>query len=284
MNVRFGPAGNPDSFYQEGYKSSLDMPVWLSKKGLNAYEYQCTRGVKIGEAMARKLGQEALKNEVYVSIHAPYYINLATVEPEAQEKSIKYLTDSLLAAKWMGAEVVVFHPGSGKGDREEAFKRAKKLLSEVTIRAREQDLGGIFLAPETMGKRTLLGSLDEVLDFCSIDESIVPAVDFGHLHAIDGGSLNSKEDFAFVLDKIEKSLGKERLRRLHMHFSPIEFTQAGEKKHRTTQDEGFGPDFSYLAPLLIERSLNFTLICESNGLQAEDALVYKKIYYGLLNK
>ncbi len=283
MEVRFGPAGNPDSFYQEKYKSSLDMPGWLKGKGLNAYEYQCSRGVKISEETARKLGQEALKNDVYLSIHAPYYINLATFEPEAQEKSIKYLIDSMRAAKWMGAEIVVFHPGSAKGGRDEALKRAKKLLSEVVIRAKEQELNGILLAPETMGKRTLLGSLDEVLDFCSIDESIVPAVDFGHLHAVGGGSLNSKEDFAYVLDKIEKHLGKERLKRLHIHFSPIEFTQAGEKKHRTTRDEGYGPDFACLAPLLIKRSLDFTLICESDGLQAEDALVYKKIYTELLN-
>ncbi len=279
---RFGPAGNSDSFYQEGYKSSLDMPGWLKEKGLNAYEYQCTRGVKIGETTARKLGQNALDAGIFLSLHAPYYINLATVEPEAQEKSIKYLMDSLKVAKWMGAQVVVFHPGSGKGDRLEAMERAKTLLGKVVAEAREHNLSDIYLAPETMGKKTLLGSLDEVLEFCGIDESIIPTIDFGHLHAVDGGALNSTEDFSHVLDKIENTLGKERLKKLHMHFSPIEYTKAGERRHRTTRDAGYGPDFANLAPLLLDRSVDFTLICESDGLQAEDALVYKEIYAALV--
>ena len=277
MNVRFGPAGNPDSFYSEGHKSSLDMPEWLRKKGLNAYEYQCSRGVNIGQDMAQNLGELAAKNGVHLSIHAPYYINLANPEPEAFEKTKKHLMGSLQAAKWMGAGVVVFHPGSGKGERAAAMDRAKKTLEKIVSQANEEGFGDILLAPETMGKKSLLGSLDEVLELCSIAENVVPTMDFGHLHAIGGGLLNSSKDFALLLDKVEKALGN-RLKRLHIHFSPVEYTDAGEKRHRNTLDEGFGPDFSLLAPLLSERSLEFTLICESNGLQAEDALVYKTIY------
>lgn len=278
MNIRFGPAGNPNSFYDEGHKSSLDMPGWLYKKGLTAYEYQCSRGVNIGEETARRLGQLAGEYGISLSIHAPYYINLATDDEVLRQKSINHLMKSLTAARWMGAGTVVFHPGSGKGDRQGSMKRAKKLLGEVIQQAGEEGLKGICLAPETMGKKSLLGSLDEVLELCSISDTVMPALDFGHLHAASLGGFELEEAFAGVFDRVEASLGKEAFKRLHIHFSPVEYTSAGEKRHRTTRDEGFGPDFAHLARQLISRSAQFTVICESDGLQAEDALVFKSIY------
>jgi deoxyribonuclease-4 len=80
--IRFGPSGNSDSFYEQGYKSSVQMPEWLAKMGLNAYEYQCSKGIKIGEQTARQLGEKAAENDVFLSIHAPYYINMASQEKE----------------------------------------------------------------------------------------------------------------------------------------------------------------------------------------------------------
>ncbi|MFZ5646777.1 MAG: TIM barrel protein [Bacillota bacterium] len=278
MSIRFGPAGNPNSFYEEGYKSSLDMPGWLHGKGLNAYEYQCSRGVNIGEETARKLGRLAGQYGVYLSIHAPYYINLAADDPVLREKTVNHLMKSLAAARWMGAGVVVFHPGSGKGDRLGSIKRAKHLLGEVIKQARDEGFEGIYLAPETMGKKSLLGNLDEVLELCSLDSGIIPALDFGHLHAASMGGFELEEAFAGVFDKIEAALGREAFKKLHIHFSPVEYTNAGEKRHRTTRDEGFGPDFTLLARQLAARSAHFTVICESDGLQAEDALVFKSIY------
>ncbi|MFZ5643173.1 MAG: TIM barrel protein [Bacillota bacterium] len=284
MNKRFGPAGNPNSFYGGGYKSSLDMPGWLREKGLTAYEYQCSRGVNIGEEMARELGRRASQNGILLSIHAPYYINLAASDPEAKEKTKKHLMKSLLAARWMGARVVVFHPGSGKDDRPAAMKRAQNILGQIVSAARDEGLGDILLAPETMGKKSLLGSLDEILELCSLGPNIIPAIDFGHLHAVSLGGLDVEEAFAVVFEKVESALGREAFKRMHIHFSPVEYTSAGEKRHMTTRDEGFGPDFLFLAKLLVKYSADFTVICESDGLQAEDALVFKAIYDEVLNK
>ncbi|MHB8157845.1 MAG: TIM barrel protein [Desulfocucumaceae bacterium] len=278
MNIRFGPAGNPNSFYQEGYKSSLDMPGWLKGKGLNAYEYQCSRGVNIGEETARKLGRAASENGIFLSIHAPYYINLATVDSDLRDKTKKHLINSLVAARWMGAGVVVFHPGSGKEDRSGSMKRAKELFKEILTQVTGEGLGDILLAPETMGKKSLLGNLDEVLELCSLGPNIIPAVDFGHLHAASSGGFDQEEAFAGVLDQIQSSLGRAAIKRLHIHFSPVEYTAAGEKKHKTTRDKGFGPDFKHLANLLVKYEAEFTVICESDGLQAEDALVYRSMY------
>jgi deoxyribonuclease-4 len=257
------------------------MPGWLREKGLDAYEYQCSRGVNIREEMARELGRRAAEKDISLSIHAPYYINLATPDSEGREKTRNHLMRSLVAAGWMGARVVVFHPGSGKEDRPASMKRAVGLLKEIVRQAGEEGLGDILLAPETMGKKSLLGTLEEVLELCGAGPNIIPTIDFGHLHAVSLGGFGVPEAFAGVFEKIEKTLGKEALKRLHIHFSPVEYTGAGERRHRTTRDEGFGPDFSLLAEQLVNKEAAFTVICESDGLQAEDALVFKSIYEDL---
>lgn len=279
MQVRFGPAGNSESFYEEGYKSSLDMPAWLETMGLTAYEYQCVRGVHIKETTARKLGEAARKHNVALSIHAPYYISLATTDPVIKEKTRKHFLDSLRAAYWMEAQPVVFHPSSKVGDdRIGALNRAKKYLSELLDIAEAEGLGEIRVAPETMGKPAQLGNLEEVLELCTLGKKVVPAIDFGHLHAAGGGALTDTERFGAVLDRIEIMLGLESVKNLHIHFSPVEFTKAGERRHRTLLDDGYGPDFAQLAKLMWKWDMFPTIICESAGRQAEDALLYRQIY------
>lgn len=281
--IRFGPAGNPPSFQSAGYKSSLDMPAWLYKLGLNAYEYQCVRGVHIGEKTARRLGALAREYDVRLSIHAPYYITLGTADSTLREKTIAHLLKSMQAAAWMGAGVVVFHPGTGGGEnRRQTLERAKELLGEILQLARGQGIAGVRVAPETAGKPAQLGNLEEVLELCTVGPEVVPAVDFGHLHAAGGGCLTGKEEFAAVLDKIATTLGEQAVHHLHIHFSPIEFTRGGEKRHRTTLDAGFGPDFTPLAELLAEREWEPVIICESYDRQVEDALIFKGIYEQIL--
>lgn len=282
MIIRFGPAGAAASFYAENHKSSLEMPEWLAKRGLNAYEYQCGRGVRISEETAGRLGELAAAHDIRMSIHAPYYINLSSVDPEIQVKTKGHLLKTLRVARAMGAGTVVFHPGAaGGGDRKESLARAKRLLKEILAKVKDEGLNGIVLAPETMGKKNQLGTLEEVLEMCELSEQLRPAVDFGHIHAVTGGGLNNKEAFAALLDTIEKRLGLYYLQHLHIHFSPVEFTAAGEKKHGTTLDAHCGPDFAPLAALLVERNLTPTVICESDRRQAEDAMVYRDIYLQL---
>lgn len=285
MSIRFGPAGASASFYEEGHKSSLDMPEWLKNRGLNAFEYQCGRGVHIKDQTAGRLGLLATEHGIQLSLHAPYYINLSTTDPAMQVKTRGHLLKSLWAARAMGAKTVVFHPGSGSGgDRKEILTRAKLFLKEILAEAEGQGLSGILLAPETMGKKNQLGSLEEVLELCELGEQVRPCVDFGHLHAVSGGGLAEQAAFAVLLDLIEERLGASYLQDLHIHFSPIEFTAGGEKQHRTSSDMGYGPDFALLAELLIERGLTPTIICESAGRQAEDAAAYRDTYLQLLDK
>jgi len=286
MTARFGPAGNSQSFYDQGYKASIQMPGFLAEKGLNAYEYQCSRGIRISSKTAQELGREAQKNDIALSIHAPYYINLASAEEKSINNSKDYLLKSLEVAQWMGATKIVFHPGgAAKIERREAMLNASRALERILDEAYSRGLDGIFLCPETMGKKNQLGSLDEVLELTKIDpRRIRPAIDFGHLHAITGGSLKTKEDFCIILEKIGAALGAEVLKSFHAHFSPIEFTKAGEKKHWNLCDSQFGPEFLYLAEVIADWNLSPTIICESAGHQVEDARVFRNIYEDLSSR
>lgn len=277
--IRFGPSGNSESFYDQGYKTSLKMPLWLKNMGLNAYEYQCNKGVKISKIMAEQLGNEAKANEVFLSIHAPYYISMASVEPEKRINSIKYIISTLQAARWMGAKRIVIHTGScGKVSREWALQTAMQVFREAIIQADEMGFSDINICPELLGKINQLGSLEEILEMCKIDERIIPTIDFGHLHARGMGCLNTPNDFEYVLNQIENSIGYERLKIIHSHFSRIEFTSAGEKKHWTLADTQFGPNFEPLAEVLVKKKMEPVIICESRDCMAEDALKLKSIY------
>lgn len=278
MPVRFGPSGNSQQFYDEGYKSSVQMPQWLHGLGLNAYEYQCNKGVKISREKAEQLGREAAKHDIKLSIHAPYYINLAA-EGEKRDNSIGYIMDTLCAAQWMGAERIVIHPGSCSGkDRAVAFRNVIDSFRCAIKQADDRGLRDIVMCPETLGKINQLGSLDEILELCSIDERLIPVVDFAHLHARGMGCLKTKDDFKAVLDSVGNKLGSERLKWLHIHFSRVEYTSGGEKKHWTLDDLDYGPEFEPLCELIFERGLEPVIICESRDKMAEDAVKMKEMF------
>ena len=283
MHPKFGPSGNSDIFYKEGHKSSLEAPEWLNGMGLQAFEYSCSRGINIREDTAIKLGTNAGQYGIELSIHGPYYINMASQDSQKILNSINYIIDSVKAAKWMGAKLVVFHPGScAKIDRSVAFKTVLHSLKKTIDILDEMRYTDVIISPETMGKQNQLGTLDEIMELCKIDERLIPTVDFGHINALGVGSLKCSDDYRKILDSIKNSLGEFRLKNMHCHFSRIEFTKAGEKKHWTLADKQYGPDFEPLAELLVEYDINATIICESRGTMAEDALELKSIYESFL--
>lgn len=278
MSAKFGPAGNAESF---PYKSSLDAPRWLAEMGLDLYEYQCGKGVNIKEENARKLRENAEQAGIALSLHAPYFINLANPDPESLKKTTGYILSACQAADWIGAARVTIHPGAlMKRSRREAQEIALRSLKEVLKACDAEGYGHISLCPETMGKINQLGDLDEVLELCTLDERLIPCVDFGHLYARSIGADEGTEAFVRMLDRMEEVLGFDRASRFHSHFSRIEFTpNGGEKCHRTFADNGgYGPDPAPLMQELARRGWSPTIICESAGTQAEDALVMKTIY------
>ena len=280
MSAKFGPAGNCESF-SKVHKFSLAAPRWIADFGLDCYEYQCGKGVHVGKETAVKIGENAQAAGISLSLHAPYFINLANPDRDALQKTIGYITAGCQAADWMGARRVVIHSGAlMKRERAQALETAKKSLTEVISACDSQGFSHITLCPETMGKINQLGDLDEVLELCTLDGRLVPCIDFGHLYARSLGADDGLEAFSRMLDRVEEVLGPERAASFHSHFSHIEFTpKGGEKCHRTFDDDGgYGPGWTPLAAEIARRGWSPTFICESAGTQAEDALTMKHIY------
>ena len=277
--IQFGPGGNCEWFKAEGNKNSAQMPAFLNKLGLTAYEVECGRGVRMNDAVAKELRAEAEKFGITLSIHAPYYISMSSLEEEKRQGSIRYLLESAALAKKIGAKRIIFHSGScAKISREEATALALDTLQKAVAAFDAEGYGDLILCPETMGKINQLGSLEEVMTLCGVDERILPTIDFGHLNAREQGLFYTAADYDRVLQVMEDALGHERASKFHAHFSKIEYTVGGEKRHLTFEDTVYGPDFAPLAEVLVKRKAEPIIICESAGAQSKDALEMQALY------
>ena len=274
----FGPAGNSDSF-TKAYKGSVHAPKWLKELGLDCYEYQCGRGVNIGEDTARAIGEAAREQGIRMSLHAPYYINLSGDSDERMEKNCEYIVKSARACHWLGGDRIVVHCGGLSGmERQVALEHTLLNLREALKALESEGLDHVRMCIETMGKVNVLGDQEEVCTICQMDERLLPCIDFGHLNARSQGGMYTEGDFAALLDLLENRLGQERAKHFHAHFSKIQYGKGGEIKHLTFADTEYGPEFAPLARLLARRELSPRVICESAGTQAEDAVLMKKMY------
>lgn len=284
MSAKFGPAGAAESFKAMGYKKSTQLPEYLCKFGLTHFEYQCGQGVRVSEDSAREIGEAFKKAGMTLSLHAPYFISLSGTDEEKRLNSINYILASAKAAKAMGAERIVIHSGScAKISRAEALELAKDTMKKAREALISEGLGDIVCCPETMGKVNQLGTLEEVIEICKVDDTFIPTVDFGHLNARTFGGIKTKEDYAHMLDLMENGLGADRAKIFHSHFSKIMYTEkGGEKMHLTFENnQGFGPDYEPLMELIYAKGWSPTFICESAGTQTEDAQTMQLYYRGL---
>jgi len=269
-HTRFGPAGVPPMFRLIG-ATMADVPKLLHEEGLDAFEYQASRWgpkpqIKIEDA--KKLGEETRKNDVKLSMHGSYFVNLSG-KKEVVEASKRRLLACATAADWMGAYVVVFHTGFyGLVEKSFAFKNCLVALKEVSAEMKSLGLK-VKLGPETMGRKSQVGTIDEILTICQEVEGTQLVIDWGHLHALHQGALKKVEDFRAIAEKVEVKLGTEALRSMHCHFSKIEFSSQGEKCHHTLDEERYGPEFRLLAEVIVDFGLHPTVICETPMLDVD---------------
>ena len=274
-NVTFGPAGKPVKYSGAAYKA----PKYIKEEGLDSFEYQSTYGVRIGEKSAKILKEESEKHNILISMHGPYYINLCSKEEEKINKSIEHLISTARAGEWMGAYRLVFHPGfysNMKADK--ALAISKDTINKLLERCEEEGLEEFTFSPETTGKRSQLGNIQEIADLCSNFEHFEPTVDFAHIHARGRGFLNSKEDYNCIFSTLEDNLDIDIL---HCHFTTIEYGHGGEIKHHTLDETEYGPDMKDLLENLIDNGWNANIICET-PLRDEDALKMKELYLSLI--
>lgn len=271
MEIRLGPAGN--CLLAKGEKT-IDSIRNLKETGLTAQEIEFVRGVYMSNDEARRIGELAKKFDIKLSVHCPYYINLASEDLKKQKESAQRIMDSAERGHYMGAREIVFHPSYfGKADKEKVYQTTKAHILDMMDTIRKKGWG-VRLSPETTGKHSALGSLDETIRLvketgCSFN------IDFAHLYARNYGKIDYKE----ILDKLQSEL---KPRHLQCHFSNISFTAKGERNHEVMNSH---PPFEPLAKEILDRKLNITIISES-PVTWRDSLkmkgIFEKLGYGFV--
>jgi len=273
--VRFGPAGRPIDYVGP----TPAIPAYLKALGLDAFEYQAVRGVKISDEDAMNLKEQSLKHDVLLSLHAPYYINFSSAKSDVIRKSIRWLVLAAEACYKMGAYVAVFHPGYyGGKDPREALELVENSLKRVEEELKLRGIKGVFLGAETTGKISQVGSLEEVIELSSKLENVKPIIDWAHLHARSlGEQIRSVDEIIGIIDLLEKEVGSKAIKPLHTHFSRIEYGKGGEREHHVLDERSYGPEFTVVCKGLREVGVDAVIISESPLLD-KDALLMKRIF------
>ncbi|MFA5405922.1 MAG: TIM barrel protein [Candidatus Nanoarchaeia archaeon] len=268
MTIVFGPAGIPigaKGNNVDGLNHSINL-------GLGAYEVEFVRGARMTPLMAREMQVIRDKNNIRVSCHAPYFINCNN--PDKYGLTRKHLLDCIKVSQDLRFTRIVFHTGYLMGQsRGEALKTCIKTIKRVINDAYDKGYKNFILGPETNGKKSQVGTTEELIAICKECKECRPVIDWAHLHATSNGGLKTEQDFKRPLELIERELGKTYLKELHCHFSNIEYTDKGEVRHWPL-DSKWGPDFNVLARVI--KDYDFTIICESPLIE-KDALKMKSI-------
>lgn len=270
--IRIGTAGNPANFYKTKYKKDImNCPLWLKEIGLSAYEFQATHGVRTPKHRAELLRDNAKKANIALSIHAPFFVVLTSKDPEIVSRSVQRMVKTVELAEIEEATKVIFHPGYYHDSSENSKKQCIEGLIKIIEETKNSN---VIICPETGGKKSALGSMDELIELDKIHKRINLCIDFGHHHARTDGSLKSAKDFKKLLEYVENEI-PGRIQNLHCHFSPLIYTEKGEKNHVSGYEKGMGPDYRHLCEAVVELSLSPTIICETQDTQDIMALKIK---------
>jgi deoxyribonuclease-4 len=247
----------------------------LNELGLDALELGWVRAVRVSEETCSAIRQAANQENVSISVHAPYYINLNAVEEE-WVNSRKRLMDAAIYGNLAGATDIIFHPGSyfGKPASEvlpNAIRRLQGCLEELRTAG-----NNVTLRPETMGKPAMLGSLEDALEMAKALPGVEPCIDFAHLHARPGdGSINTYAEFSHILELYGKSLGDQSLTHLHIHLSGIQYGEKGEKEHLPLKESDLNLDSLFKS--LAAFHCHGRILCES-PIMEDDAMYMKNLW------
>jgi deoxyribonuclease-4 len=273
-SFRFGTVGSPISTPKKP-GGSVGAILRLKELGLDALELGWVRAVRVSEETCATIQSTAKEQDVLISIHAPYFINL-NADEEEWDKSRQRLMDAAHYGNLAGATDIIFHPGSyfGKSPEEVlpiTISRLRGCLDEL-----ESAGNTVILRPETMGKSAMLGSLEDTLEMAINLPGIVPCIDFAHLHARPGdGSINTYDEFSHILEVYAKALGDEALSHLHIHLSGIQYGEKGEKEHLPLKEADL--NLQDLFKALATFNCRGRILCESPILE-DDALYMKEMW------
>jgi deoxyribonuclease-4 len=271
----FGTAGIP---LQCPERNSLNGIKWDAEHGLRAFEFEFVQGVRVGKEAMRECGKAAEELRVSLSAHAPYFVNLISEEEHKRIASKERILQTARAVQEAGGGRIVFHPGFyGKMNGEQAMKEMREEFSSLVSLVEKEGLDEIVLAPETTGKGSAFGSLQELLDLSREFglNKVNLCIDFGHLHARGNGELKTREKFEEKISLVKSRLGEKGLKSLHCHFTGIAFSEKGERHHLEISSKS--PDFNHCALALRKFDCDGTIISESPNIES-DAMEMKGVW------
>ncbi len=272
--ILFGSSGIPHS--AQGGDTGKGIQT-MRKLGLDAMELSFTHGAHLNEAGARAVRAVAEEAGIKLSIHGPYYINLFALEKQKLAASKARIWQCMEIGEHAGADYVCFHPAYYmKEEPRKVYAQVRDILAEMIGKLHDRKMR-IRLAPETTGKGTQFGSLEETLELgCELPE-LLPVFDFCHLHARENGKFKRKEDVVKVFEQIEAA-DRRFLRDFRMQVSGVKYSEKGELSHLPLADSDF--PWKWLMECLKEFKVQGVVICESPQLEF-DAMAMRDYYNGL---
>lgn len=270
--IKVGTAGIPGSTPKSGTAAGIEE---VAKLGLRAMEIEFVRGVYMKQEQAREVAKVAKRNKIALTVHAPYYINLNSSDKIKKNASMARILQSAKIGALAGAESVTFHPAYYTNKKpEEVYQIVKEALLKIIDELKRSKIN-IRLSPETTGKHSAFGNIDEILSLSAQIKEVHPCIDFAHLHARLNGGLKTKKHFDQIFEKIEGVLGKKELKNMHMHVSGIAYNEKGERHHLMLKESDF--NIKALVSSIKSYQIRGVLICESPDPQA-DALYVQSLF------
>ena len=272
--LKFLTAGIPIKAEGKGYKKGFET---LKEMNLDGLEAEFVHGVRISTDSVNEV-QKAVSEGFTVTCHGPYYINLNAKEPEKVEASITRILDTARAAKTLGAYSITYHAAFYMGnDKNIVFDRVAKQTEKIIQTLQEED-NNVWIRPETTGKNTQRGNLEEIVKLSKMFEKVLPCVDFAHLHARSNGSYNTYDEFCKIFEFIGNELGEVALNNFHAHLAGIEYSAKGEKKHLILEESDM--NYKDLLKAFKEFNIKGVIVCESPNIE-DDAKLLKDYYLSL---
>ncbi|MCK5321784.1 MAG: TIM barrel protein [Candidatus Aenigmarchaeota archaeon] len=271
QKLNFGTAGIPLSTPKPSTPNGI---LRVKELGLDAMEMEFVRGVRMSDQLAEESRQIAINSNIILTAHGPYYINLNSAEKPIIHASIERILQTARTGYKAGAYSITFHPAFyGKTTKEDTYKTVRKAVEKIVATLKDEGIK-IWVRPETMGKPSQFGTLEEIISLSQQIDMIMPCIDFSHMHAREG-KMNTEDEFRSIFENMEKDLGKESLKNLHCHLQGIEYGEKGEKRHRILEDS----DMNYKTLLKIIKEFNCrgVIICESPNIE-QDAILLKNTY------
>lgn len=273
--LHFITAGLPLSSENKGYKKGLEI---LKEMNLDGLEVEFVHGVKMNESNQNLVKDFSAQNGNIVTCHGPYYINLNSEEPEKIEASVVRILETARMGSAIGAYSITFHAAFYmKQKPEDVYNTVYSSMEKICLEL-EKENNNIWIRPETTGKGTQWGTLEEIVKLSKEFKNVLPCIDFAHIHARSNGGFNTYDDFSKMIEYVAKELGDDALNNMHMHLAGIEYGAKGEKNHLILEDS----DMNYKDLLKAFKSFNIkgVLVCESPNIEA-DAKLLKEYYTSL---